>query len=84
MTFIFRNMTIFWDISKWNRGQKKWDGWSILFLEYYYSTILTLELYCSTIAKKFAIVGFIIFWCIHFLAMKCQKDLRYDISILQC
>ena len=22
MTFIFRNMTIFWDISKWNRGQK--------------------------------------------------------------
>ena len=23
MTFIFRNMTIFWDISKWNRGQKK-------------------------------------------------------------
>ena len=26
MTFIFRNMTIFWDISKWNRRQKKWDG----------------------------------------------------------
>ena len=25
MTFIFRNKTIFWDISKWNRGQKKWD-----------------------------------------------------------
>ena len=22
MTFIFRNRTIFWDISKWNRGQK--------------------------------------------------------------
>ena len=29
MTFIFRNRTIFWDISKWNRGQKKWDGGSI-------------------------------------------------------
>ena len=28
MTFIFRNRTIFWDISKWNRGQKKWDGGS--------------------------------------------------------
>ena len=28
MTFIFRNMTIFWDISKWNREQKKWNGWS--------------------------------------------------------
>ena len=26
MTFIFRNMTIFWYISKWNRGQKKWNG----------------------------------------------------------
>ena len=23
MTFIFRNKTIFWNISKWNRGQKK-------------------------------------------------------------
>ena len=28
MTFIFRNKTIFWDISKWNRWQKKWDGGS--------------------------------------------------------
>ena len=28
MTFIFRNMTIFWDILKWNRGQTKWDGGS--------------------------------------------------------
>ena len=31
MTFIFRNRTIFWDILKWNRGQKKWDGGSINF-----------------------------------------------------
>ena len=30
MTFIFRNGTIFWDIPKWNRGQTKWDGGSIL------------------------------------------------------
>ena len=35
----------------------------IYFLEYYYSTILTLELYCNTIAKKFVIVGFAFFWC---------------------
>ena len=28
MTFIFRHMTIFWDIFKWNRGQKKWEGGS--------------------------------------------------------
>ena len=25
MTFIFRNMTIFWNISKWNKGKKKKD-----------------------------------------------------------
>ena len=31
MTFIFRNRTIFWDILKWNRGQTKWDGGSIIF-----------------------------------------------------
>ena len=30
MTFIFRNRTIFWDISKQNRGQTKWDGGSII------------------------------------------------------
>ena len=28
MTFIFRNKTIFQDISKQNRGQEKWDGGS--------------------------------------------------------
>ena len=30
ITFIFRNRTIFWDILKWNRGQTKWNGGSIL------------------------------------------------------
>ena len=30
MTFIFRNRTIFWDIPKWNKGQTKWNGESIL------------------------------------------------------
>ena len=34
MTFIFRNRTIFWDISKWNRGQKKWDGGSNSFFPF--------------------------------------------------
>ena len=28
MTFIFKNRTIFWNISKWNKGQKKWEGGS--------------------------------------------------------
>ena len=31
MNFIFRNRTIFWDISKWNKGKKKWEGGSIIF-----------------------------------------------------
>ena len=39
MTFIFRNKTIFWDISKWNRGQKKWDGGSN---SYSYSLVMFL------------------------------------------
>ena len=30
MTFIFRNRTIFWDILKWNKGQTKWDGGSMI------------------------------------------------------
>ena len=25
ITFIFRNKTIFWNISRWNKGQKEWD-----------------------------------------------------------
>ena len=32
MTFIFRNMTIFWDIPKWNREQTKWNGESTIFM----------------------------------------------------
>ena len=56
----------------------------LLFLEYCYNTILTLELYCSSIAKKFAIVVFTIFWCKAFWGLKCQIVFRFDISILQC
>ena len=41
MTFIFRNRTIFWDISKWNRGQKKWDGGSIFIINSKYIQQIT-------------------------------------------
>ena len=55
---------------------------------YFFSIVLQynskLELYCSTIVKNFAIVRYTIFWCKCFLTMKCQKGLRYSISILQC
>ena len=56
----------------------------IYILTYCYSTILSLELYCSIIAKIFAIVRFTIVWCKCFWTLKCQKCLKYSISILQC
>ena len=46
MTFIFRNRTIFWDISKWNIGQTKWDGGSIynLYKSIIYKSINNIKL----------------------------------------
>ena len=41
-----------------DRDERVRDKFFFFFLEYCYSTILNLELYCSTIAKKFAIIGF--------------------------
>ena len=41
-----------------NFERKRWNKISYIFLEYYYSAILKLELHCSSITKKFAIVGF--------------------------
>ena len=41
-------------------GKKGWNKIYIFFLELCYSTILKLELYCSTIAKNFVIVRFTI------------------------
>ena len=64
------------------REQKKWEGWErnfnwnrrsiILFFlcNSVNSTILCLELYCSSIAKKFAILLFTISWCNSFLGVK--------------
>ena len=43
MTFIFRNRTIFWDISKWNRWQKKWDRGSNI----NYSSLSSLSSFLS-------------------------------------
>ena len=56
----------------------------IYFLTFCYSAILSVELYCSTIAKIFAIVRFSIVWCKCFWTLKCQKCLKYSISIFQC
>ena len=55
-------------MEKWRRkrekrtevGERNFGGGLkyIYFLEYCYSTILSVELYCSTITKNFAIMGF--------------------------
>ena len=54
MTFIFRNRTIFWDISKWNRGQKKWEGGSIWlgFLWFIYIGFLIFYTELTHLAQK--------------------------------
>ena len=49
-----------------------------------YSAILCLELHCSSIAKKFAILLFSILQCRWFWGLKFQISLRFGISILQC
>ena len=75
------------------REQKKWEGWEgnfrgnrrskifFFFCNTMNSTILCLELYYSSIAKKIAILPFTIPWCKSFLGLKCQIFLRYGISI---
>ena len=70
------------DNGKRNFGGKK-DGikFFFFFLELCYNIILKLELYCSTIAKFFAIVRFTILWCRHFWAMKYQKTLKYMVLV---
>ena len=54
MTFIFRNRTIFWDISKWNRGQTKWDGGSIwiAYLFMIHDTLIYKFKYSKTLFHK--------------------------------
>ena len=56
MTFIFRNRTIFWDISKWNRGQKKWDRENM-------SDKKILSPYCGkSIHYQESLIFFFFFW----------------------
>ena len=43
-----------------DRGERVRDKFFFFFLQYCYSAILSLELYCSSIAKKFAILAFTI------------------------
>ena len=46
ITFIFRNITIFWDISKWNRRQTNWDGeYNVSII--WFSFVSYLEKICS-------------------------------------
>ena len=71
MTFIFRNRTVFWDISKWNRGQKKWDGGSRIFVLYYIIKLMKylmvqffLEWFNGAISKHFNVEMIIFLICV--------------------
>ena len=65
MTFIFRNRTIFWDISKWNKGQKKWDGGSIIKCYRYISAtkkkkkVLRFCLFVQKLKKEYPFLLFV-------------------------
>ena len=47
MTLIFRYMTIFCDITKWNKWQTKWDRWNISQQIYIYIYIYIYKYRCG-------------------------------------
>ena len=81
MTFIFRNRNIFWDVSKWNRGQKKWDGGSNSFFPF--SLIFFFEklfLYNSSyISTQFENqCGYLMLWRFFFFFLrKCYGEVSF-------
>ena len=66
------------------RRENWWNKKLIFSLEFCYSAILKVELHCSSIAKKFAILGFSIPWCRVFWSLKYQISFTFGISIPQC
>ena len=67
--------------------RESWHQLSVKYYYYFYNTATVqfqVELYCSSIAKKFAIPTFSIPWCNMFWPLKCQIHVRYGISIPQC
>ena len=52
MTSIFRNIIIFWDISKWNRGQTNWDGGSTFFVARRRPFLLSANMEAQNIFKS--------------------------------
>ena len=50
-------------------------------LELCYNAILPLELHCSSIIKKFVVLGFCIPWCWALWGLKCQILLTFGICI---
>ena len=64
-----------------DRGERELDKILLFIYNTCYSAILCLELHCSSIAKKFAILLFSILQCRWFWDLKFQISLRFDISI---
>ena len=73
-----------WRENREERGWVRLNKILFLVLELCYSAILKVELHCSSIAKKFAILGVSIPWCRAFWGLKCQILLTFGISIPWC
>ena len=69
---------------RWETEERESDKILLFFYNTCYSAILCLELHCSSIAKKFAILLFSILQCRWFWGLKFQISLRFGISIHQC
>ena len=66
--------------SEWERERIKHCFW----FYNYAKCNSTVELHCSSIAKKFAILEFRILWCSDIWGCKCQILLTFGTSIPQC
>ena len=80
----------FW-VRQWRDRDERWETEEresnkilLFFYNTCYSAILCLELHCSSIAKKFAILLFSILQRRWFWGLKFQISLRFGISIHQC
>ena len=87
--FGFRHALWCWVGCAMSCGLVKLQRWRdrdnfFFFLQYCYSAIQYVKLHYSTIAKKFAILGFSIPWCWALWGLKCQILLTFGICIPQC
>ena len=57
MTSNFRNKIIFWDISKWNRGQTNYDEWIIIYF-FFWDILCALGIHSDKTTLRTGSYGF--------------------------